>query len=213
MAVQPSVKGAASKVTIYKSVVVRCRRKLSKEAQSKNTMAESSIWTSINQSGLSIASALLLLAITGDHFSYCSPTPMWTNICTLSGNAFFLKQEGYEAIKAAGDNAEHVYLIDLVRITTIIQFVGAFISWILYTIDSKLASAALTTLTHFAGWVLLGAVVAEVPYFNELIDPSIIGSQADNDFSYGNGIVMSIVATSLQLVTVGSILMQEIIFA
>lgn len=176
-------------------------------------MSELSIWNAINLSGLTIATTLSLVAITNDHFTECAATPMWTNLCTLSGNAFYLKDLGYETIKAAGDNAEHIFLIDLVRITLIVQFVGAFLAWILYTMDMKLLGAGMTTVTHFAGWVLLGAVVGEVPYFNELIDPSIIGSQATTDFSYGNGIVMSIVATCIQLVTVGSILIKEVLLA
>ena len=166
------------------------------------------LWYSLNLSSLSIASVLLLFGITGEHFTECAPTPMWTNICTLSGNAFYLKELGYEAIKSAGSNAEHVYLIDLVRITTIIQFVGAFIAWIMYLVNMKIGSAALTTVTHVAGWVLFGAVLTETPHFNELIDPAVIGSQAASEFSFGSGIVMSFIATLLQLVTVASIAAQ-----
>lgn len=168
-----------------------------------------SIWSSFNISFLAIANVLLLLAITGEHFTECAPTPMWGYLCTLSGNAFALKELGYEAIKAGTGNADHIYLIDCVRVCTLVQFFGAFIAWGLFVMGYRTGSAELTALTHFAGWALLGVIVTEIPYFNALIDPSILGTQSTTDFSFGNGIVMSIIATSIQLVVVVSILLER----
>lgn len=165
------------------------------------------MWSSLNLSFLAIANVLLLLAITGEHFAECHPTPMWSNLCTLSGNAFSLKELGYEAIKSAA--ADHVYLIDTVRVCTLIQFFGAFIAWGLYVKGYRIGSAALTTTTHLAGWFLVAIVVTEIPHFNALIEPSIVGSQVESEFSFGNGIVMSIVASALQLVTVASIVLEQ----
>ena len=177
------------------------------------------MWPALNLSLLAITTTLLLLGATGEHFSSCAATPMWTTLCTLSGNAFFLKENGYEAIKAAAGNAAHVYLIDVVRICTPLQCIGAFVGWLAYLVrfqpvefdsglmlTNKALAFGIIFLTHFAGWVLFAILLVEEPHFNALIDPAIIGSQANSKFTLGNGLVMSIIATFLELFTAASIL-------
>ena len=177
------------------------------------------MWTSLNLSLLAITSTLLLLAATGEHFSSCAATPMWTTLCTLSGNAFFLKETGYNAMKAAGDNTAHIHLVDVVRICTPLQFVGAFIGWLAYFIQfrpfacgggvvltNRAFAFGIILLTHFAGWVLFAVIFIEEPHFSALIDPAVIGSQANTKFGLGNGLIMSIIATCLEFITAISIL-------
>ena len=164
------------------------------------------IWSAVNLSAVSIAFALLVVACLTNHFAECASTPMWTTLCTLSGNVFYLKAFGFDAIKTAGDNASHVYLIDLVRWCLGIQAGGAFVAWVLYVwLADKRWYMGTTVLTHLLGWILLVTVIAEVPHFNALIDPTVIGSQANSELSFGNGIVISVVATVLQLLTVFSV--------
>ena len=182
------------------------------------------MWAALNLSLLAISSTLLLLATVEDHFAECTSTPMWESYCTLSGNAFALKELGYNAIKAAGDNEAHIYLIDVVRVCTPIQFIGAFIAWLAYfiqvqflerigvSISNKLFALVVLVLTHIAGWVIFAAVFIEEPYFSSLIDPAIIGSQANSIFSIGSGLIMSMTATVLEVVIAISI-SAELLFA
>ena len=158
----------------------------------------------VNLTLIAIAATLTLWAIIGAHVVVCEETDEINGYCTLSLNTWSLTSAGYKAIQANVTGGTLV--IDVVNSMTVTHFLLSAFGLAAYLGDFEMIGAGTTALGHICGWVILGVVVSETPIVEDMISevtPLIFDNTTTGEVAFGDGIVASITATSIQLVAVG----------
>jgi hypothetical protein len=173
-----------------------------------NSTLLNKMWDLINISVIAIATTLTFISIFGDHVVACEATTLMNNFCTVALNVWGITADGIEAVE--DDVPNGIMLINTMQAVPITHFVVSFIGWVLLTWSMKLSGAITTALGHIAGWVLLGVVLVNELEVQAIVDALSTEDYSSTDFTFGLGFISSVVATGLQLIAVGSILVKEL---
>jgi hypothetical protein len=168
----------------------------------------SKMWDNVNLSLVAIATTLTFVSVLDDHVVACEETTLVNNFCSVSLNVWGVTADGMTAVEAAV--ASGALMIQSLQAIPIVHFVVSFIGWLMLTWDLKLSGAITTALGHISGWVLLGVVLSNELDVKDIVDALSTDDYSSTDFTFGFGFISSVVATGIQLLAVGSILVKEL---